>query len=105
MRRQPQPNASQPNGNGTNGVDQDVALVFRGAFRSETRAAIQQAIIALEQAHVRSGERPPQWLLVKVRSTGPSSIAATRLADGRTFRAATVQQLVADLQAATDSHG
>lgn len=105
MRRQPQPSASQPNGNGTNGVDQDVALVFRGAFRSETQVAIRRAIIALERARARSGARKPQWLVVTVRSTGSASVAATRLADGRTFRAATVQQLVADLQAATGSHG
>lgn len=101
-RRQPPPPGEQ---DGAYGARQDVAFFFRGAFRSKARDAITRAITTFEQARADSDERSPQWLILSVDSTGTPFVAATRLADGRTFRAATVQQIVADLRVASDSSG
>lgn len=103
MRRQPQPDSSHPDGNKTDGEEtSDIAFFFRGSFRAEARSALERAITALEQARTRPEGQKSRWLILKIASAGNLSVAATRLVDGRTFRAGTAERLIATLQAAGD---
>ena len=101
MRRQPQPDSSHSDG--TDGeVTPNVAFFFRGSFQAEARKAVEHAITALEQARSHLKGQTAQWLILNIGSAEKPSVAATRLTDGRTFRASTAERLVAALQAASD---
>jgi hypothetical protein len=103
LRRQQQPSPSKSShfeesylsGDATMGV----SFFFRGAFAPGVQEAIERAIGEFENAFGVDDE-DTQWLVMNIGPEDMSSVAATRLPDGRTFRSRTSDGLIESIRAA-----
>lgn len=102
-RRQPQADPASSLRSSRNSSRQDamnVRFSFHGSLSSDVQEAIRRAIVDFESASGSAERRDIQWLIIRIDDGASSSVAATRLVDGRTFRSLSPEQLVADVQAA-----
>jgi hypothetical protein len=106
LRRQQQPSPSHSSNFEESSLNRDatmsVSLFFRGAFAPGVQEAIEHAIGEFEDTF-GDGEEDTQWLVVNIGSEDMSSVAATRLLDGRTFRSHTHDGLIESIRAAINS--